>query len=103
MVQSTTASEQIIREILEYIRKGGGAFSDWYVGISQDARTRLFSGHSVNENGDHWIYRQASSSKAAREIEEYFLNRCHTSGGPGGGDDTTDMVYAYKMNAHTTE
>ena len=53
------------------------------------------------EKGDWWIYRQASSSEVAREIESYFVDTLGTDGAPGGGDETTDMVYAYKKAAHT--
>ena len=93
--------QEIISDIKGHIQKGGGGYNAWYVGISQDARDRLFRGHNVMEKGDWWIYRQASSSEVAREIESYFVDTLGTDGAPGGGDETTDMVYAYKKAAHT--
>jgi len=95
------SKSEIINDIKEHIEKGGGGYRAWYVGISNDARDRLFNGHSVREKGDRWIYRQASSSQVAREIEVYFVNILGTDGDTGGGDETTDMVYAYKKSAHT--
>jgi len=95
------SKQEIISEIEAYMQNGGGSLRAWYVGISNDARTRLFNGHRVRENGDWWIYSKASSSQVAREVEDYFVNTLGTDGGIGGGDQTSDVVYAYKKAAHT--
>lgn len=95
------SKQDIITAFEEHIRKGGGGYSAWYVGISNDARYRLFNEHKVREKGDWWIYKQAASSQIAREIELFFTSIRGTDGGTGGGDETTDMVYAYKKAAHT--
>ncbi len=95
------SEQQIKSDIKEHIQKDGGGYRAWYVGISKDARDRLFNGHGVHENGDWWIYRQAESSNAARNVESYFVNTLNTDGGTGGGDEKADYVYAYKKNSHT--
>ena len=95
------SKQEIISDIKNYIQKGGGGYRSWYVGISKNARDRLFNGHGVNEEDDLWIYRRASSSQVAREIEIYFVSMLGTDGGAGGGDEAADMVYAYKKAAHT--
>jgi len=95
------SKQEIINDINAYIQKCGEGYRAWYVGISNDARDRLFKSHNVNENGDLWIYRQASSAQVAREIEDYFVNSLGADGGTGGGDVTADKVYAYKKAAHT--
>ena len=95
------SKQEIINDIKNYIQKGGGGYSAWYVGISKDARDRLFNGHNVREKGDWWIYSQASSAQVAREIEDYFVNTLGADGATGGGDETADMVYAYEKAAHT--
>jgi hypothetical protein len=96
-----TTEEQIKTDIKAYMAKGGGSYSSWYVGVSKDPKERLFTGHGVYENGDLWIYRQAYTSNAARNVESYFINTLGTDGGAGGGDKDADWVYAYKKNAHT--
>ena len=96
------SEEEIKSDIEAYVLKGGGSYSAWYVGISKDARDRLFNGHGVHEKGDWWIYSQAQSSAAARNVEVYFVNTLNTDGAPGGGDKDADYVYAYKKAAHTT-
>lgn len=95
------SKQEIINDIDAYIQKCGGAYRDWYVGISKDARDRLFNDHSVRENGDSWIHKTAMSAQAAREVEDHFVNTLGTDGGTGGGDYTANMVYAYKKAAHT--
>lgn len=95
------SKQEIIDDINAHIQRCGGNYSDWYVGISKDAKDRLFNGHSVREKKDPWIYRSASSSQTAREVEDYFVNTRGTNGGGSGGDNTSDMVYAYKKAVHT--
>jgi hypothetical protein len=75
---------------------------NWYVGIAADARERLFSGHSVDEKNGVWIYELADSSNVAREVETAYHN-AGCKGGPGGGDNSTDKVYAYVITSTTKE
>jgi hypothetical protein len=103
------SEEEIESDIKAYIQRSGSGYRAWYVGISKDARDRLFRGHGVHEKGDwwifqgdSWIFRRAQSSTAARNIEAYFVNTLDTNGAPGGGDKDADYVYAYKKAAHTT-
>ncbi|MFH2068271.1 MAG: hypothetical protein ABII89_02250 [Candidatus Omnitrophota bacterium] len=94
--------EQIIADITDYISKSGVKYwNEVYVGVSKDVKDRLFNGHGVIEQSDKWIYRQATSSAVARDIESYFINTLGATGGTGGGDDTADYVYAYKKESHT--
>ena len=95
------SKQEIISDIKKHIQDGGGDYSAWYVDIDNNARDRLFNDHGVREKGDWSIYRRASSSQVTREIEIYFVNVLGTDGGAGGGDETTDMIYAYKKSAHT--
>jgi len=92
---------RIVAEIKAYIDENGGIYRQWYVGIATDPKDRLFNDHNVRQNGDAWIHRDAGSASVAREIENYFLEQLGTDGGPGGGDDSTRYVYAYKKVAHT--
>ncbi len=93
--------EQIIDAINGYIRRNGDPPHFWYLGVSKDARNRLFSDHKVNESKDAWIFRTASTAKVARQIEHYFIEIIGTDGGGGGGDASAKMVYAYKKISHT--
>lgn len=91
---------QVIREINDYIYKGGGGYADWYIGIATDPRVRLFNDHSVEKESDSWIFRDCNTDANARNVEEYFLNK-GCDGGAGGGDSSTKYAYAYKKNSHT--
>lgn len=93
--------DTIIKELKDHIAKRGGAYSDWYTGIAENAEKRLDE-HSVNrKEGDKWAFRTAISSDVAREIEKFFVETLDTDGDQGGGTDATKSVYVYKKNSHT--
>lgn len=95
--------DQIIADIDGHIGNNGADFGNWYVGIAASPRDRLFNDHNVRENGDAWIFREATSSTVAREVENYFIDVKGTQGGAGGGDSSSRSVYAYKIKPHTRE
>lgn len=92
----------IISEIESYVSRCGGMYSDWYVGIASDPRSRLFNDHAVSETSGNWIFRQCQSSEDARTVETRFLG-LGMRGGTGGGDDSSDHVYSYKITRTTRE
>jgi hypothetical protein len=96
-------AQQIIADIDAYMKEFPKSQNkDWYVGIAADARERLFTGHGVAEKGGAggWIYRKADSHTIARAVEKaYHAAGC--DGGPGGGDENTDKVYAYLKTSAT--
>lgn len=96
-----TTNQTLVNEIITYINKNGGNFPQWYVGIATDPKKRLFSDHNVREQGGAWVFGDAGSCEAAREIEKYFIEVLKTSGGSGGGDASTRHVYAYRKEAYT--
>ena len=96
------SKSDIITDIQRYITNRGGGIGAWYVGIAANPRDRLFDDHSVSEENGSWIYRTASSSSVAREIEQYFLER-GARGGSGGGSINSKSVYAYRVTAHIRE
>jgi len=93
---------EIVRDIEKFIEKHGGDISEWYVGVSNDAKSRLFEDHKVRKDEDAWIVKKAVSSRAARDAEGDLLVE-GAKGGAGGGDSTATMVYAYKKAAHTIQ
>jgi hypothetical protein len=93
-------------EGINYIKSHMGqspVYKDWYVGITNDYEERLFGFHKVDENKSGYVFVIAESNDTARAIEDYFVNSCHTDGGPGGGKDNSDIVYAYKIMPYTRE
>ncbi|MCX7122741.1 MAG: hypothetical protein NTV32_03595 [Gammaproteobacteria bacterium] len=92
----------IITAITQHIGKEGGGLSVWYVGIASNPKKRLFSDHNVCEVNGKWIHHEAASHTVARAAEQYFIDR-GSKGGPGGGDEQTKYVYAYKVTAETRE
>ena len=98
----TQALNKVAGEIDAHIRKCGGSYRDWYVGIASNPRDRLFNDHNVDEKGGSWIYKDAGSESAARQVESYFIDK-GCKGGGGGGDASTRYVYAYRITSTTKE
>ena len=95
--------QQIKYEILAYIKEFGGDFNDWYVGVSADPKKEMFHRHSVDEEDDIWLYKQALTFKACNTIQRYFLETLNTDGKPvTNGDEDTDCVFLYKKSTRTT-
>ena len=65
---------EIIEDILEHIRQGGGEFSDWCVGSAQDPPS---FGRQVSEgSNDGLLYREAYTTYAAEEVLERLVKGC---------------------------
>ena len=96
------SKEQIIKEITDYlfVKCNIKKWNEVYVGIAKDPEKRLFNEHKVKRQGGIWIYCPANSSTCAREVEK-TLTAQGADGGPGGGDDDTTYVYAYKKTTDT--
>jgi len=95
------SKEQIIGDIRTHMQKRGGAYGDWFVGISAQVRASLFEQHHVRKDGDHWILRHAESSRVAHDVLDYFVNILATDCGDGTGDSSASGVYAYRKSGHT--
>ena len=95
-----TTKQEIIDEIDAHIDKCGGNYSQWYVGITEAPKRRVFEEHGVEKGKDPYIWRTTSSSDIARDIEQHFID-LGCDGGSGGGDEDADVVYAYKKSSRT--
>jgi hypothetical protein len=90
----------IVKEIENHIKKNGGIYLEWYVGITDNINERLFEYHNVE---DCYIHRKAPTVNWARAIEKHFIEKHLTDGGSGGGNDNSSYVYAYKIGENTKE
>ena len=86
--------QQIKFELLAYMKEFGGAFGDWYVGVSNDAEEALFAQHGVRRDEDIWIYKPALTGKATHTVLRYFRGVLHTDG-PSDTDVVSDAIFAY--------
>lgn len=99
----TNQATEIANQILKYMTSNPSNYRDWYVGITNDPKTCLFTRHNIKKHPGVWIFKDAGSHSVAREIEKYFLDNHDIKGGPGGGDDTSRFVYAYLITQNTIE
>ncbi len=95
--------QQIKYEILAYMKEFGGDFHDWYVGIASDPKDTMFKTHSVDEEDDIWLYKQALTFAACKTVQTYFLETLKTDGKAIlDGNEDTDCVYLYKKSDRTS-
>ncbi len=95
--------KKIVADIRAHVLDLGDPYKKWYAGIATDPDDCLFRRHCVRREDDGtWIVRKAANEAKARKAEKK-LHKTGFDGGPGGGDETTRFVYAYKMASHTSE
>jgi hypothetical protein len=95
--------DEIIADIGEQIRKGGGDYGAWCVGTAKDSHGALFTRHQTEDFEDGWIYREAFTPGVARDVRDHFVTHCGTDAGVGGEDDPGRIVYAYRKPSHDQE
>jgi hypothetical protein len=95
------SGKQIVSRIKSHIRKRGGKYPAWIVGVSKDAREQLFEAHGVRRKGDKWILLHAESSLIARKVRHYLVNKLGIAGAEGLAGKTADFVYAYRKSPNT--
>lgn len=94
--------QQIKFEMFGYIKEFDPDFGAWYVGIASDPKRKMQSGHGVDLAEDIWLYKQAQSFTACRNIQSYFIQQLKTDGElVAAGNDDTDCVYLYKKSGRT--
>ena len=69
--------------------------TDFYVGITNDIRRRLFDEHKLDEERDRYIHQFYETVDEARQVEAFFLNDMRLDGGSGGGEEDSHYVYIY--------
>ncbi len=89
--------DEIIAELDEQIRKSGGNYRVWRVGIARTPSSPLFTSHLVEEKDDGWVYRESFTPWSARAVKEHFVSECGAE--PAPDDEEGRFVYAYKKAA----
>jgi hypothetical protein len=86
--------DEIIADVDGQIKKMGGKYSDWCVGIAKDSQEPFFQAHLIADKSDGFLYREAYTPNFAREILEHFV----TQGGAildASSQNGGRLVYAY--------
>ena len=94
------SEHEVVDKIVAFVRLKGGAFREWYVGITRDPDDRLFNQHLVRRGDKEYYYETTHSQNSARNAEQRLVN-LGFDGGSGGGDEQTKSVYVYKKKSHT--
>lgn len=87
-------------DINAYMRKEGGAWSQWYVGITtnETIENQLFTQHQVHKERGFWIYRTVTMVTTAQSIYHYYKEN-GTQGGIHRTGNTALKIYAFKLAA----
>jgi hypothetical protein len=95
--------KQIVKKIKSHIKNRGGTYASWVVGVSSDARSRLFKKHGVEKKVDRWILIHAESARVARHVKSYLIDKLGIMGNKTAPEDeaAADFVYAYKKSERT--
>lgn len=80
------ASESAIKAAIENIVRD---YSIWTIGVTDDPIRRK----SEHNNPKHWHQWDADTETAARDVEQYFLDKGMKGG--GGGPGGADYVYIF--------
>lgn len=64
--------QQIKFELLAYIKEFDPVFAHWIVGTSDDPKSEMARLHAIDMVDDPWIFKQALTEIAARNICKYF-------------------------------
>lgn len=97
--------DNIIKEFDAHMKKSGCRYySDFYVGITNDARRCLFDEHHVDKDHQWWIFSAADNEDIARQVEQHYLKSgMRGSFGGGKGDGSAIYVYSYVVTPKTVE
>ena len=90
------STQDLIGDLKSFIRKHGGNYSDWFLGVSPTPRAKLFETHKVAKTSDDWIYLIADSARVAIEVISYFIGELGTQGQVDEIPEYTYAVYAFK-------
>ena len=73
MERNAQTYEEILNAINEHLKSSGRKYySDFYIGVSEDAAKQLVEKHHVGRR-DWWIYRAAETPKIARDVAAHYL------------------------------
>ncbi len=96
--------QQVKYEFLAYIKEFDPVFSNWCVGVADQPKQTLFDLHGVRDAEDPWLYKQLLTNRAARTVQEYFIEHLKTAGAKATEQsEDVDCVYLYKIADHTRQ
>ena len=101
-IEKKLTKDAIVRSVLQWAKENNVAHNQVYVGITEDAKQRIYDEHNVTTiYGLHARF-EAITEKDARDAENVLINQYKFWGGTGGGDKPT-IVYAYVITESTKE
>lgn len=95
--------DAIIAMIKDHLKNSGRRYySEFFIGISDDAQSRLFNDHHVEKEHSWWLYITADSHETALAVKQHYIN-LGMRGDENSGNENSKMVYCYVVTPLTTE
>lgn len=98
MTQFSPKATDILKEMLDFLRKRAPLYIMWTVDTVTDPK-ELFEKHGIDETSDKWICFDAGSEEEARQIKEAIIFIGCQGTSDNGKDDSYRYVYIF-FNAH---
>jgi hypothetical protein len=86
--------------LIAEIKNHDGNYKKWYVGVTYDAKKRLFEEHMVVEKDNNWTFCSCANDTDARKVEKELIE-LGCDGAPGGGDNSSVRIYVYLKTNQT--
>lgn len=96
-----STADVIVAAIKAYVGKKR-EYREWYVGIAEKPKRRLFDEHGVTEENGESFRMRATDVEEARRAEKTLI-AAGFQGHPGGGTDDSTAVYAYRITPTTSQ
>ena len=94
METMSPTQEKAISAIEVHMGKFTSPPTNWYIGIANNVRQKLFIEHNVSEQNDKWIYTTLESNDSAKEIKRHFVNIGLQS--EDSNDELGNIIFAYQ-------
>jgi hypothetical protein len=96
MTDALIGQSRQANELRLFMMSKEGLGPHFYIGITKNAEERLGQ-HNLGIFDQYHVV-DCGSNFVARQVESYFLTHGCLSGGPGGGDNESTLVYVYKKS-----
>jgi hypothetical protein len=73
--------KNIIADVENYIRQGGGEYREWYIGLADNPIDPIIEAYRFRKVQSHrFTYIETISHDVAQAVADYFVNVCGTDG-----------------------
>ncbi|MCF8260947.1 MAG: hypothetical protein K9J12_09245 [Melioribacteraceae bacterium] len=95
--------EEVISNVLQFVKENNGDNYDYYVGTSNDPGTKMFSIHLVQPLGGIYKYVKLDNIEEASETKKQLISTFGFDGQLSDGSTKSQYLYIYKKTQSSKE